>query len=123
MTELLEPRRRRFLPAVVGAVVGGLVVGIVFVVIVVSKLSAVEHQFAVSQKASTKTRVVTVTQRCVLTHLDAESETINAAIIGQFAPTQVAPFLALKTKYLTSYAGCERQLAKVKRINAATPAP
>jgi type II secretory pathway pseudopilin PulG len=75
-----------------------------------SQLRTALHTFAVSQKASTKTRVSTVSQRCDLTRLilgvlDRVHDTVDAAGFHE------------------SEAKCLTQLASVKKINAATPSP
>lgn len=73
-------------------------------------VTATQHQVAVSQKASTHTRVTTVTQRCDLTNL-------LISIVGRLGDTLDAPALQ------KSWAGCEVQLVEVKRIDAITPNP
>lgn len=68
-------------------------------------------------KESASTRVVTVTQRCQLTALDALDAHLQHRIIGEFVPMQVQPFATLEHKYNVSYLGCEKQLKTVKKIN------
>ena len=77
-----------------------------------NQIRATQGRLLISEKASTATRVVTVTQRCELTRLVLDSQ-VNQ---GHATSTVVD---ALKV----SYAGCEKQLAQVIRINAATPQP
>lgn len=67
------------------------------------------HSQAVIQKASTKTRVSTVSQRCDLTNL----------MLTGFIPR--GPWVT--AKLTKSLAGCRKQLATVKAINANTPEP
>lgn len=74
------------------------------------RISVVQHQLLVSQKASTKTRVTTVTSRCDLTHL------ILGVLERLHDPQDAAPFVA-------SYRTCESQLQSVQHINAVTPNP
>jgi Na+-transporting NADH:ubiquinone oxidoreductase subunit NqrC len=74
------------------------------------RLAGALHTLAVSQKASTQTRVSTVTQRCDLTDLilgvlDRVHDTVDAA------------------GFHASEKTCLAQLASVKKINAATPSP
>lgn len=73
-------------------------------------LEATQTRMGVSQKQSTETRITTVTQRCQFTKLVVDELVLRAPTID------AAPFER-------SYRGCQRQLAKVKQINAATPAP
>lgn len=73
-------------------------------------LQRVQHQILVSQKASTKTRVKTVAQRCDLTHL------ILGVLVRVHDSPDAAPFQA-------SLITCEKQLASVKQIDAKTPKP
>ena len=77
-----------------------------------SSIRATQHQLLVSEKASTKTRITTVTQRCELTQLVLDSQ-VNQ---GHVTSTVVRRLLA-------SLAGCEKQLAQVIKINAQTPNP
>ncbi len=74
------------------------------------RLVAVQHGIAVTQKASTSTRVFTVTQRCKLTGL------ILGVLVRVQDQADAAPFQA-------SRATCLRQLAAVKAINDMTPEP
>lgn len=69
-----------------------------------------QYEFAISQKASTQTRIATVTQRCELTRL------ILGVLVRVHDGVDAAPFQA-------SEATCLKQLASVKAINAATPKP
>lgn len=72
-------------------------------------------------KASAATRVTTVKQRCALTQLDSKFASDAAVIIGEFAPQAIGPFRSLQSQFLSSYAGCEKQLVEVERINAHAP--
>jgi hypothetical protein len=72
-----------------------------------NELLATQHALAVSQKKSTETRIVTVTQRCQLTKLILD-------VLVRQDPVVAGAFQA-------SYAGCEKQLAEVKSINAHAP--
>lgn len=74
------------------------------------RLVAVQHTLEVSQKASTKTRVTTVGQRCDLTHL------ILGVLVRVHDTADASPFQK-------SYRVCLDQLAEVKQINAKTPNP
>lgn len=75
-----------------------------------TRVSTLQRQLLVSQKASTKTRVGTVTQRCELTQL------ILGVLVRVHDRQDAAPFQA-------SYRICMKQLATVKAINAHTPNP
>lgn len=75
-----------------------------------ARLMAVQVTLEVSQKASTKTRVTTVGQRCDLTHL------ILGVLVRVHDVPDAAPFQA-------SYRTCVTQLAEVKQIDAKTPTP
>lgn len=68
-----------------------------------SRISALQQELSVTVRESAMTRITTVTQRCLLTHLDSQL----AAAVHQ--PT-------LEAQYITSYVGCEKQLEKVKKI-------
>lgn len=72
-------------------------------------LEATQSLLLTSQKASTETRITTVTQRCEFTKLVVDE------LVRRAPQIDAAPFAR-------SYEGCERQLAKVKQINATTPA-
>lgn len=85
------------------------------------ELQKLDKRLVATVSASAATRVTTVTQRCNLTYLDAQSEIANANIIGEFAPKLISPFDALKVEYLKSYQGCLKQLEQVKRIAKAAP--
>lgn len=74
------------------------------------RLAKTQGELVSSQKESTETRIVTVTQRCNFTRLVIEELERRAP------PADLA-------RFQLSYAGCEEQLAKVKRINSKTPAP
>lgn len=98
-----------------GALIAAIAVGLALLIAtaafdVVNYVGLQDNQTvqATSQKASTKTRISTVSQRCDLTH----------QLMAAFADRpQVAAGFAV------SYAKCEKQLATVKRINASTPNP
>jgi hypothetical protein len=74
------------------------------------RLAAALYIVAVSQKASTQTRVSTVSQRCALTDL----------ILGVLTRVHDSADAA---GFQSSEAKCLAQLASVKAINAATPTP
>lgn len=73
----------------------------------IARLGRVESNFAVSQKASTQTRIVTVAARCNLTQL------ILGVLVRIHDSRDAAPFQR-------SLNECVDQLASVKAINAAT---
>lgn len=75
-----------------------------------TRLANVQRTLEVSQKASTKTRVTTVGQRCDLTRL------ILGVLVRVHDTPDAAPFQE-------SYRICLKQLATVKHINAKTPKP
>lgn len=72
-------------------------------------------------KESAATRVTTVTQRCGLTTDVERLSRLAAAVITEFAPKLAGPFDRLDRTLLASYAGCEKQLKRVKSINAHAP--
>lgn len=74
----------------------------------IQRVKTVQHVLSVSQKASTHTRVSTVTQRCDLTRL----------ILRVLARVHDAPDAA---PFRVSYATCIAQLKQVKLIDARTP--
>jgi hypothetical protein len=74
------------------------------------RLTVALHTLAVSQKASTQTRVATVSQRCELTNL------ILGVLVRVHDTTDSRGFLKSEAK-------CLSQLASVKAINTATPTP
>jgi hypothetical protein len=74
------------------------------------RLSSVQGHLVASQKASTRTRITTVGQRCDLTRL------ILGVLVRVHDGQDAAPFQK-------SLRVCQEQLALVKQINARTPAP
>lgn len=70
-------------------------------------LARIQQTIIASQKASTETRVKTVSQRCELTHL-------LVAVLMRQDPVEL-------TAFQRSYDTCLRQLALVKRIDTQTP--
>lgn len=75
-----------------------------------ARIGSIQHEILVSQKASTKTRVVTVGSRCDLTHL------ILGVLVRVHDTADSPPFVV-------SYQTCVKQLANVKHIDADTPNP
>jgi hypothetical protein len=71
-------------------------------------LSSTQALLLRSNKESTETRITTVTQRCNFTKLVIDELVLRAPRLDS-------------AKFEQSYRGCEKQLAKVKEINARTP--
>lgn len=113
--------RTRILVAVAVLLIAAITVNTVQGVNNANSIRATQGRLEVSLKASAKTRVTTVTQRCALTLLDSEFAADAARIIGEFAPRVVGPFNILSVNYLASYQGCLKQLQQVKRISKETP--
>lgn len=125
--------RFRLLSIVAGALAGAVVVfGILLVIALsrintaTSKLETAQGELQSSQKASTQTRITTVTQRCELTSEIKALATLDRNVLLRFVPPRfgqaivVAPYnkhLALLTM---KYEGCEKQLALVIKINKET---
>lgn len=89
-----------------------------------ARVSSLNHALLVSEKASTKTRVTTVAQRCSLTQQVRALDLVLASHAdARHGPADAEPFYLAAAAFQTSYLGCEKQLAQVEAINAKTPTP
>ncbi len=87
-------------------------------------ISDTQRQQAETLKASTKTRVVTVAQRCELTSEVRAIDLLDRRVLLlAHDPVDAAAFAVHAKALAKSYAGCEKQLVQVTRINAAAPGP